>query len=51
MAKYRVGSWGKKGEIHRIDKMDQLSTVSGKVKGCTHVVVNVGNATHDKEWG
>ena len=37
--------------MHEIDKIDQLSTVSGKIKGCTHVVVNVGNATHDEERG
>jgi len=37
--------------VREIDKIDQLPAVSGNIKRCTNVVVNVGDASHDKERG
>ena len=41
----------KKGWWHETDEIDQLSAVSGNIKGYTNVVVNVGDAAHDEERG
>jgi len=44
-----IKGWKLRGGGDEIDKIDQLSVVSGTSKGGTDVVVNVGDTTHDEE--